>query len=237
MPSRIRSRLAAALLAGAAAAPASVAAQTIATDPGAPFVATALTGFATTANEMTGMQVTTYFSDGSSAAGAWGDLGAGLWGVSLPGFQLLLGDGVDTFGGAMTFLNLSGQGVTRLVLEGAPGRTVFDVLASPFGSDGSAQGRPMEIVGGDTFGTTATYRNIVSIGATPAFGDLFATLDITFAEPDDVGPNGFQFVADTDNVGFRGTVTQTPEPATFALMATGALALAGATRVRRRNAA
>ena len=42
----------------------------------------------------------------------------------------LAGDTVST---AWTFLNTSGAGLTRLILNGAPGLTVFDFLAGPFG--------------------------------------------------------------------------------------------------------
>lgn len=223
---------AAALLAGAAAtAPATAAGQTIATDPGVTFVATALTGFATVGADMGGLQVTAFFSDGSSAGGAWGDLGGGAWGVSLPSFTLSVGAGSDTFSAPWTFANASGLGLTRLVLNGAPGRSVFDI-GGPADTPGSANGAAMTVVGGDVWGTTATYQNLVRIGALPAAGDLYETLDVTFQTP--VSANGFQFVTDTDNVGVRGTITTTPEPATYALMATGLLAIAV---VRRRRLA
>jgi hypothetical protein len=219
-------------LAGAAlaASAATLPAQIIATDAGVPFVAAAVTASDVTGSDMGGLLVTAFFTDGSSAAGAWGDLGAGLWGVTLPSFSLRLPGPANTFGTPWIFLNTSGAGLTRLVLNGAPGGTVFDILAPNPITPGSAEGRAMELIGGDPFVTTATYRNLVGIGAALPLGDLYETLDITFQAP--VSLTAIEFITDTDLVG---RVTQAPEPATYGMLAFGLAAMAAA--VRRRRAA
>jgi hypothetical protein len=206
-------------------------AQVIATNAGVTYVATALTGFATTGSEMGGLLVTAFFTDGSSAGGVWGDLGGGSWGLSLPSFSLSLPGAGDTFSVPWTFLNTSGAGLTRLVLNGAPGGTVFDFLQGADITPGSEFGKAMQLVGGDPFGTTATYRNIVQIGAALPLGDLYETLDITLQTP--FTGQALEFITDTDNVGRGGRVTATPEPATVALLAAGLAATALAARRRR----
>jgi hypothetical protein len=233
----MRARLTTPILAATLAAtlPAAARGQTVVTDPGVVYTATALTGFATTGNDMGGMTVTAHFTNGSSSSASWGDLGGGIWGAETLAFRLGLGGGSDTYTSPWQLLDLSGLGIDRLLIHGAPGKTVFDVVPDPFLTDGSAQGNPFSIVGGDVFGTVATYRNLVRIGGAAPLADLFETLDISFQKS--VGPNGMQFIADTDNIGVRGTITQTPEPATFGLLAAGAAGLLGVQWRRRRATA
>jgi hypothetical protein len=214
----------AALTLSAAALPA----QVIVPVAGVPFVAAAVTQSAVRGDEMGGLHVTAFFTDGSSAAGAWGDLGGGFWGVSLPSYSLRLPGPADTFVMPWTFLNTSGAGLTRLILRGAPGGTVFDILPPNPITPGSAEGLAMQLIGGDPFGTIATYRNVVGIGAAPPLGDLFETLDITFQTP--VTLTAIEFITDTDLVG---RITQTPEPATYAMLAFGLAATAAAVHRRR----
>ena len=226
---RITRALAAVLATAAAgAAPA----QTVVTDVGVPYIASALTGFATSGSDMGGMAVTAFFTDGTSASGVWGDVGGGTWGVLTPQFGLTLGAGVDTWDGLWRLqIDPDGFGIARLVLNGSPGKTVFDIDDVGVGSAGSALGWPMTIDGGDSYNTTVKYRNVVSIGGAPFIGDLFETMDITF----DVqgGARFLQFRADTDNIGVGDTMTRTPEPATYTMLAAGLGALLLAHRRRR----
>jgi hypothetical protein len=233
MTARFTLRLAAAIVAASWGAAAR--AQTVHTDPGTSYNATALTGFATTGSDMGGMKVTAFFTDGTESTQFWGDLGAGTWGVSDVAYSVLLSGAGDTYSEPWRLLDHTGLGISRLVLSGAPGRTVFDIIPDPWLTVGSAQGAPMLVVGGDVFGTTATYRNRVGVGGAAPLGDLWEMLDITFLKP--IGANGMLFTTDTDNIGGRGTITATPEPATFGLIALGALAIVGADWRRRRASA
>lgn len=221
---------------GAATAIAPAGAQVIVTDPGVPYVASALTGFATTGSEMGGLRVTAFFTDGTSDSGNWGDLGGGTWGVASPRFSLTLGAGDDTYTAPWRFqIDPDGLGINRLLLQGAPGKTVFDIIPDPnWLTPGSAQGRAMEIVGSPALGAVAKYRNLVGIFPNAPLGDLYETLDVTF----DVqgGARFFEFVTDTDNIGKGGRITNTPEPATLGLMALGAVAILGVEWRRRRSA-
>ena len=237
MRARLTTPLLATTLAATLAAtlPAAARGQAVVTDPGAVFTATALTGFATTGNDMGGMTVVARFTNGGFSSATWGDLGGGMWGAETLAFRLALAGGADTYTAPWQLLDLSGLGIDRLLIHGAPGKTVFDVVPDPWLTDGSAQGNPFSIVGGDVFGTVATYRNLVRIGGAAPLGDLYETLDVSFQKA--VGPNGLQFIADTDNIGVRGTITQTPEPATFGLLAAGAAGLLGVQWRRRRATA
>jgi hypothetical protein len=220
-----RTTLAAAALSLAAAA---LPAQTVAIDPGVLFVTPAITQPIVSGNDMGGMLVTALFTDGTFAMGAWGDLGGATWGVSLPSFRLFLGADDPTIDSPWTFLNTSGAGVTRLLFHGSPGLTLFDMVPGLPDTPGSLVGAPFQLVGGDPFVTTATYRNLVSVGGALPVPDLFETLDVTFQTP--VTLQTFQFSADTD---LAGRITAAPEPATVTLLAAGLLATAAAARRRR----
>ena len=234
---RLTARLLATGLALAAlrAAPALAQPVPVVTDPGIVHNASALTGFATTGSEMGGMSVTAVFTDGTTAGGTWGDLGGGIWGVSTSQFSLTLGAASDTYTAPWRFqIDPDGLGINRLLLKGAPGLTVFDIIPDPWLTPGSAQGGALSIVGGNVYGAVATYRNLVGIWPNAPMGDLYETLDVTF----DVqgGARFFEFVTDTDNIGKAGRITATPEPATFGLIAVGAAALLAADWRRRRTA-
>lgn len=207
-------------------------AQTVSYDPGTTHHATALTGFATTGSGMGGMKVTAFFTDGSQSTQTWGDLGGGMWGVQNAAYAVLLGAAADSYTEPWRLLDNSGLGISRVVFNGAPGGTVFDVIPDPWLTDGSAQGRAVSVVPTDFPVTAAWYRNLVGIGAAAPLLDLYETLDMSFKYP--VGPNGVQFIADTDNIGIRGTITSAPEPATFGLIAFGAAAIVAADWRRRR---
>lgn len=219
----------------AATLPAAAGAQTVVTDPGVQYNATVLTGFATQGSDMGGMKVTAHFTSGASSSASWADLGGGSWGAQTGGFRLSLGGGSDTYSSPWQLLDLSGLGISRLEIQGAPGGTVFDMILDPALTPGSAAGSAFSILGGDLLGTTAVYRNLVGIGGAAPLGDLYEMLDISFQKA--VGPNGVQFIADTDNIGRGGSVTATPEPATFGLLAAGAAGILGVQMRRRRATA
>lgn len=100
-----------------------------------------LTGFATNGSQMSGMLVSAAFSGGLSQSLSWATTGATSGGVSGSGWGLSLDS--DSFGGSWNFSlspNSALGTLTRLVLNGAPGFTVFDRTNPSWGTDGSAQG-------------------------------------------------------------------------------------------------
>ncbi len=250
------------IAAGLVAAPA-LRAQSVVTETGTPYTTANLSSASTTGSAMAGMQVTATFTDGESVSGVWGDLGDDLFGVSTQRFRLSLGAETNT-GAPFDFLwsldNLWSGGLTRLVLSGAPGRTVFDMNGDDVLTENSALGIALRLQGEDPFSpsrydatATVTYRNAVAlVGASP-LGDVFEQVELLFggASPLAAG-TGVAFDLDTDTIGEGasldpqggsggsggsggGPVSTVPEPTTVALLG-GGLALLGGVRVRRRRA-
>ena len=220
--------VAGAVLALAVGAPAEAA--LIGLDHGNPKDIPGLTEFTTTGAMMAGLSVTAYFN-GSPQTAFWEVTGAdsGRASGAVPGKEWSLALTGDSFGATWNFVNGGAGKLTRLVIDGAPGLTVFDKRHQGFGTDGSYSGWDfLSSLGGDA-SLLATYRNPVGVGGAGPVGDLFQVLDIDFTGLQTNGTReDFTFVQDADN-DLR--LVPVPEPTTLVLFGIG---LAGVARARRR---
>lgn len=235
-------------------------AQTVATQTGTVYQTQSMKSSSTFATDMTGMRITAYFADGRVLGGlSWGalDVDGAEYGVAGAGFRLSMPGTANTGYEAewiWSLQNTGTVGLTRLVFNGAPGRTLFDAVYDEVRTDNSSYGRPLTFAPTypDPFTTvpspyaatsTVTYRNAATLaGATPLF-DLFEEVDLVFGAAL-AGGDAVAFDLDTDTIGDGATLdpldagpggptTATPEPASFALVGGGLLALGGALRRRR----
>jgi hypothetical protein len=249
--------IAAALLAAPlAGAPRAARAQTVAAAPGTAYQTASLSAFQTLGTDMAGLRVTAHFADGASASAEWGDLGGGLSGAGTPLFRLTFPGDANTgsFDYGWRLANTSGAGLTRLVLSGAPGNTVFDVDGEEERTPNSALGIPLafrpaydpdqalELPSPYAAGSTVTYRNAVGVGGAAPLLDVFEQVDLLFGTAFAAGGE-IEFNMDTDSVGDGGALAPAdpgdgvpgavvPEPSTVVLLGAGVLALAAGGRRR-----
>ena len=209
-------------------------AATIAVDNANPQNIPGLTGFVTTGANMGGISVTAHFNNGSFEQLFWGATGRDAGGVVGTGWSLSLAG--DSFSSNWSFLNDGAGKLTRLVLDGSTGLTVFDKTEPHFGTDGSFSGLDFRSsLTGDS-GVVATYRRPVGVNGAGGVGDLFHIVDIDFSGLQTNGTReSFTFVQDADNdsrlVPDDFNSRQAPEPTMLALFG---LALLGVARARRR---
>lgn len=190
--------------------------------------------FDTDGSMMAGMSVTAIFSDANDAnplteTRSWVATDFESGGVAGTGWSLgLTGNSYDQ---NWNFQNITGFSLTRLIFDGAPGFTVFDLyLEGDSGTPNSERGRDFEFsLSAPNVTAKATYSSPVGVnGASPYESDpsadpplpphdLWQVLTVDF----DIGISGnFSFRQDTDN-----DTRRIPEPGSLALLSAGLLAL------------
>ena len=210
-------------------------------DSGINYNTTGIAGFATTGAMMSGMTIEVFFDDGSSDTGVWASTGSSSGGASGTGWSM--SQSGTTFSNSFRLSNTSASmlSITRLVLDGRPGDTVFDytrsIVQTPGSADGGnitdASGSP-DVDGPAYLSVDGTYRNQVALNGT-FFGDLYTVLDLTFGDVTGA-PSGLKagdrvsFTSDTDNTAIQGDITPAPAPSVLALLGLGLLGMTFARR-------
>ena len=201
------------------------------------FDTSAVDGFDTFGNEMSGIIVEVTFGDGTTETRIWEDLGGnkgGVSGVTTPDWSLEV-DGhthPDASGNAPWILtNNSGKTISMIEINARAGEIAFD-LESEGNSEGTlgsnightfSEGSPVGTWRVDTFlglnddgDVTALYSEVITVGgnSAPAIPDLYGILKLTF---NSAVPSGqtFHFDADTDFIGSRAI----PEPSSLVVLA------------------
>lgn len=173
-------------------------------------VAPRLSDYETEGDDMDGMLVTAYFG-ASSSSGNWADdVNDDEGGEVVVSGKFSLTESGDTWASNWTLTNLSNDHLTRLILFGPPGNTLFDIDFSNPSTPHSENGRTFTYKGGSYDGDIdVLYTDIVSVIGEAPVGDLYATIDITFRGTIP-GGGSLIFQQDTDNVVEDGTITPIP---------------------------
>ncbi len=162
---------------------------------------TALTGFSTTGSDMSGMEVTVNFQNGTSSTAIWSTISSGIGAASTGGWTL--SESGNTFGDLWTFSNNTGSTISSLSINAIAGKTVFDIdprLDDTFSTVGSADGIKFNVNSG-VAPTSFEYGNIVNLAGKAPVGDLYAELNL-FWRSGFASGSSLRFVADTDNATF-----------------------------------
>jgi hypothetical protein len=177
---------------------------TVAYDPGTTQVIPGVASWDTYGDDMAGMRVTVFGDLGGSSWASWVATGPGsgeallqwtsdqYWSLELSG---------DTFLSEWTFTNRLDEPLNRILIEGVPGDTIFDIDWRAEGTPGSSTGATFSVIsfsGSPHIDILANYRDQVSLSGGLPVGDTWSILDIEFSEP--LAGGTLVFVADTDNI-------------------------------------
>ena len=191
---------------------------TVAYSSGTLYETDALSGYQTFGDDMAGMKLTATFVTGASETVVWAATGVGAGAASGTGWSL--SESGDTWDNTWTLT--ASNALSRVVISGSSGKTVFDVINGSEGTIGSENGKPFNVTSDHSgLNILATYRNEVAITDQSPVGDLWETLDIQFQN------NGFlgtlTFIADTDSAASGADITPVvPAPGALLLGSLGA---------------
>lgn len=170
-------------------------------------------------SEMTGMEVTVTFADGSMDSGTWattstdglipnreGYAGAASgtdWMLSQAGWTEGNVDGDDILG-IWTLMNDSAQAITGFSIDALAGGVAFDVILTPEVTPDSDGGKPFIAFMGNTVSGGAEVTTVsanLSDQLNAAYDDLFGTLMVMFDSGAELGSSqSINFWVDTDTV-------------------------------------
>jgi hypothetical protein len=196
-------------------------------DPGTTQFTTALAAAdVATGQDMAGMRVTAFFSNGTTQQVIWGATGTEAGGALGTGWQLTQASNTIDFDWTLTS---SAANINRLLIDAGPGNAVFDAIETPAGTPNSGLGFPFtETSAVGTFSVLPTYRDVVALKGSLPVGDIFRVLDLSFTNPGGFTPgHALMFLADTDRLGLPGDIAPVPEPGTFVLLTTALVTMLG----------
>lgn len=195
-----------------------------------------LTTESTTGVDMDDMSITVKLSvsDDETYSFDWTELTTGVFGVYFDfdddgvtdGSLTMSGDSYDT-AWALDITDDSDYVISSILIDALAGNTVFDVDDTANGSTNSYAGKPFTVLtSSDDLAFDVTYSGAISIDGEGTYGDLWASLTITFDDGFD-SSDTLTFLADTDSV-----ANPVPEPATVLLFGLGLTGLLGYNRKR-----